>query len=1848
MRKPVRNRILSVILAVATVVSLLPMVSISAPKALEPETSDQSQTTTTPSNDLPWDHDTLYITLDGEDIDSLPLYSHEKVEIEASGLVENATYQWQVEHPEKDDVWVNVYDGTEKTISVTQALVENVLRADGTARLRCRAYTDSYAYLSNTVTVTVLAEENAAAHTTYAMNREGDVAVMAENSSEFVTVEIHYVKYEYVRHVDDKGKETYVLEEKGEAYGAYVATIRNGSDLSVEVPNPSIVGYEANLVPQDGAAQNNGVVAINLTDIAADVTFRVEYRPAEVPYSVHYYFQNIYDDQYVEDNTLAPAVTLFGYTGMHPDITYTQATFTGFTSLFYEPDIIAGDGSTVFNVYYERNYYLMEFDCNGGYGTDTIYVRYGTYVAVADPVRAGYVFGGWDLISTDNSDNTETLGDGQYNVLPQMLPAYNSAYKAIWDTAETTYTVVYWRENADDNGYSYWGTKVVDERSAEKVSGTQHNTLPTTEPFNSERNYFTYNAEKTIAEENARTDLVDGSIIVEGDGSTVVNVYYSRNVYSIVLIDDDVSSCRVEEHKHDNRCKVIACSYTHEHGADCIKTLVCTTPNHPTHTVECIICKEDEHTHGEGCLQCGKTVHTHTNECCIVDEHIHSIMCYNPESGYQVGISSESGTANAAIEAITNPQAGYVYKYRRYSGTYYNFFCDGVNWYYLGTDTQYRGLIDNNGLNNPGNNGGITSTPATKQTICGMIVHDHTSGCAYCTKPEGHVQDEDCCTMTTHAHRIGCYRPNNGYVLATNDHTGFRNVISNISNPQAGYIYRYQTSNNNNGRFNYFYDGANWYYLGRGTEYCGLINSMDNPGNYNYNFAPATKAISCSLDAHTHDGTSCTYCCLEEHIHEDVCYCDLTEHTHGNSCYKDVTHTHTDSCYEWSCGVDSHVHHDGCYAIGCGKPEHSHSDYSSSTDRKIIKIIQGKYGSYIGDEWTFEAGGKDYPSGNDVASWTPNTPNIYSQRLALIDIMPGNMTQGYILFEYEPKNQSKRYYNYYVECLPGETPDTTFEGVEYRHYLKDGTLTVDFAMYTAAEDFFSIAGFTKYALTYNGNKRNDINANISNLSNGAVLNFYYKRTQYNFKYFNHNSFLTSNPNNDTNIKYQTPLSGYEITKAYMEENHYPDKLEPNAYEFDGWYTTPEFFPGTEVDWNTLTMPDGPLTLYAKWVPVNRNVYFHLTYEDIATNTYWDTKDQHGNPVSYPIVVEHGAVLGTTYHYMPERNEDHDGDGVNDYIFVGWFYMDEDNKKRFAPDTMEIKRDLHLFAEWQSLIDTQYKVEYVLKDGATIKVDGVDTAYPAGTTLAVITEGHSTAGRTKTFTAKAGEQLLDAFKNAPVFPVTNTHSILMDADYTQNRYKFEYVVDDLVYYKVRYVDKVTGEVLGETGNIESHNAIITEKFKYFDDYVPEMFYIRKVLAYDGEATTAITDNIITFYYLPNTEENPEALYNVEYYRKNPVTGEYEQVQNEPGRDVIDGSVSVTIPKDKFTGYAYTLGEVITYDSNGNSTTGEYKDASAEKLTASLSRYGLVFRLYYDPVQYPYLIKFVEYGNPTHILGYGQIGDQNVYELDDVDEIKADYDKKLAYTAPDSISAENGKKYNFIDNSERTQTLTIRIDDLNEAKVNILTFYYEMEVIPIEYHAVCTVPGIVGGNVSQSSEPKPQNPQGCEAMVLPGFTFEGWFYDEACTQPVANRAWISGTKITPTVDGIVKGEDGKEHFYALFKPIVTVLTIEKTVNIGEDRDDSFLFHVQGVAGTITGGVDLIVAITGNGEVVIKELYCGEYTVTELTGWSWEYDISGTASKRITLVENATNNKVSFGNTYANPDWLGDECCKDNNFN
>ena len=92
----------------------------------------------------------------------------------------------------------------------------------------------------------------------------------------------------------------------------------------------------------------------------------------------------------------------------------------------------------------------------------------------------------------------------------------------------------------------------------------------------------------------------------------------------------------------------------------------------------------------------------------------------------------------------------------------------------------------------------------------------------------------------------------------------------------------------------------------------------------------------------------------------------------------------------------------------------------------------------------------------------------------------------------------------------------------------------------------------------------------------------------------------------------------------------------------------------------------------------------------------------------------------------------------------------------------------------------------------------------------------------------------------------------------------------------------------------------------------------------------------------------------------------------------------------------------------------------------------------------------------------------------------------------------------------------------------------------------------------------------------------------------------------------------------------LTITKA---GEniDQNQIFVFRVVSADGT----TDMEVTVKGTGSVTIKGLPLGTtYTVTEDTGWTWQYK----PEKETQDVEiNGKTAEVTFTNTYSKSNWL-----------
>lgn len=276
----------------------------------------------------------------------------------------------------------------------------------------------------------------------------------------------------------------------------YIAEVASGDTLNETVTSPNCVGYAPDI---------DSINLADLGEITSNISRTVEYYPAEVSYTVRHYLQNVDSDEY----TWADTTMTTGYTEA---LTSDDAaeTHTGFTALTHYHEEIAADSSTMIDIYYDRNYYLISFDLDGGYGVEAVYARYGADISVSDPQRAGYSFKGWSL------DGTTEIS------LPVKMPAGNSSYTALWTAGNTSYTIAYWLENADIVGkFDFVGSVSASANSGDSVSGSDSavaNGVFTSDEWQ----YYSYNEDKT-----------DGTVTVSGDGSSVVNVYYDRNEYTL-------------------------------------------------------------------------------------------------------------------------------------------------------------------------------------------------------------------------------------------------------------------------------------------------------------------------------------------------------------------------------------------------------------------------------------------------------------------------------------------------------------------------------------------------------------------------------------------------------------------------------------------------------------------------------------------------------------------------------------------------------------------------------------------------------------------------------------------------------------------------------------------------------------------------------------------------------------------------------------------------------------------------------------------------------------------------------------------------------------------------------------------------------------------------------------------------------------------------------------------------------------------------------------------------------------------------------------------------------------------
>ena len=160
--------------------------------------------------------------------------------------------------------------------------------------------------------------------------------------------------------------------------------------------------------------------------------------------------------------------------------------------------ITVPDGSTSVNVYaIIKEGYWVSFNSDGGSIVDSQFVLHGDNLVLdksTTPTKPGYSFDGW-------YNGLTKVENGATVTSPMTLTAH-------WKAAKVSYTVIHWWENADDDGYSFH-----ESENKTGMTGTEANAKA--------KSYEGFTAQPVAKK------------TIKGDGSTIVSVYYKRNVYEV-------------------------------------------------------------------------------------------------------------------------------------------------------------------------------------------------------------------------------------------------------------------------------------------------------------------------------------------------------------------------------------------------------------------------------------------------------------------------------------------------------------------------------------------------------------------------------------------------------------------------------------------------------------------------------------------------------------------------------------------------------------------------------------------------------------------------------------------------------------------------------------------------------------------------------------------------------------------------------------------------------------------------------------------------------------------------------------------------------------------------------------------------------------------------------------------------------------------------------------------------------------------------------------------------------------------------------------------------------------------
>jgi uncharacterized repeat protein (TIGR02543 family) len=190
-------------------------------------------------------------------------------------------------------------------------------------------------------------------------------------------------------------------------------------DTTINAPSVSCVGY---VFKGWTTSLDGDVVEPQTTMPDEDLTYYAKWEEAEgIKYIVRHYMQNVDDDNYTYTDEEKTGTT-------NATTAAVAKTVAGFASQNFTQGTIAPNGSTIVEIYYNRNNYTLTWEVAGGTIGSAPYtaagsVRYGKALTAPSLTRTGYDVYVWSP------------------EVPATMPAGDKTYTAVWTA--NTYEVVF-------------------------------------------------------------------------------------------------------------------------------------------------------------------------------------------------------------------------------------------------------------------------------------------------------------------------------------------------------------------------------------------------------------------------------------------------------------------------------------------------------------------------------------------------------------------------------------------------------------------------------------------------------------------------------------------------------------------------------------------------------------------------------------------------------------------------------------------------------------------------------------------------------------------------------------------------------------------------------------------------------------------------------------------------------------------------------------------------------------------------------------------------------------------------------------------------------------------------------------------------------------------------------------------------------------------------------------------------------------------------------------------------------------------------------------------------------------